>query len=324
MNAVECRLCPRHCLIPEGGRGFCQVRTNAGGKLYSLVYGKPCAVHVDPVEKKPLYHFLPGTRTFSLATAGCNLRCRYCQNWQISQRPPEETRNIDLPPGSVVSEAITQGCQTISYTYSEPIVFFEYTYDSSRLARDRGLRNILVTAGYIEQEPLRELCTVIDAANVDLKGITEEYYRTMSQGTLRPVQEAIVTMKKMGVWVEITNLLVPTANDSVEDIRSLVRWVKANCGVDTPLHFSRFWPTHKLLNLPPTPEETLRKAWDIAREEGLRFVYIGNMPGHPGNSTSCPSCGKMLIHRRGYQILAQNIKGGKCPYCTASIAGVWQ
>ena len=324
MNLVECHLCPRHCRIQEGGRGNCRVRTNVGGKLYSLVYGKPCAVHVDPIEKKPIFHLLPGTKSFSIATAGCNLHCRYCQNWEISQRAPEETENMDMPPEAVVSNALKSGCRSIAYTYSEPIIFYEYTHDTSAIAKEQGLYNILVTAGYIEQEPLKELCHVSHAANVNLKGITKDYYKDMCSGTLKPVQDCIVTMKKLGVWVEVTNLLIPTWNDKEEDIRMLARWVKDNCGPDTPLHFSRFWPMHKLLNLPPTPEETLTRAWDIAKAEGLHFVYIGNVPDHPGNHTSCPQCRKLLIQRQGYQVVANNVVNGKCTYCNASIAGIWK
>ena len=228
-----------------------------------------------------------------------------------------------MPPESVVTNALQNGCRSIAYTYSEPIIFYEYTHDTSVLAKEKGLFNILVTAGYIEQEPLKELCRVAHAANVNLKGITEAYYKDMCSGTLKPVQECIITMKKLGVWVEVTNLLIPTWNDKEADIRTLARWVKDHCGVDTPLHFSRFWPMHKLLNLPPTPQETLTRAWNIAKAEGLHFVYIGNVPDHPGNNTSCFACGKLLIERRGYDVLENNIVDGKCKFCGTSIAGIW-
>ncbi|NLE65602.1 MAG: AmmeMemoRadiSam system radical SAM enzyme [Elusimicrobia bacterium] len=324
MRTVTCDLCPRHCRLKEGERGDCRVRANIDGKLYSLVYGKACAAHVDPIEKKPVFHVLPGSSSFSIATAGCNLHCLYCQNWQISQRPPEETPNIDLPPASVVENARRYDCRSIAYTYTDPIVFYEYTLDTSRLAKDQGLLNILVTAGYIEQEPLKALCPFITAANVDLKGMSDDFYRRMSQGTLTPVLEAILTMKRMGVHVEITNLLVPTWNDTDKDILALIRWIKEHCGSDTPLHFSRFWPTHELQNLPPTPEETLTHAWELARAEGLSFVYAGNMPGHPGNNTFCPGCGKILIRRRGYQILSSNLAEGTCDACGSRIPGIWK
>jgi pyruvate formate lyase activating enzyme len=251
------------------------------------------------------------------------LHCKYCQNWEISQRTPEETENYDLPPDKVVAAALLTGCQSIAYTYSDPVVFYEYTLDSSKLARSHNLRNILVTAGYINQEPLKELCLFTDAANVDLKGISDDYYRRMSEGTLQPVQEAILTMKKMGVWVEITNLIVPTWNDKPEDIQRLCRWIKDNCGPDTPIHFSRFWPMHKLANLPPTPESTMTRAWDIAKKTGLHYVYVGNIPGHLGNNTYCPQCGDLLIKRQGYLILQFNLDDGHCRKCQAKIPGIW-
>ena len=245
MNKVECQLCPRHCRIAEGGRGDCRVRTNVGGKLFSLVYGTPCSVHVDPIEKKPFFHVVPGSGSFSIATAGCNLHCRYCQNWQISQIPPEEAQNIPLSPEEVVRQAKVHNCRSIAYTYSEPIVFYEYTYDTCSLAKDQGLLNVLVTAGYIEQAPLRELCKVAHAIKVDLKGMTDAFYQKMSKATLQPVLDSIITIKRSGVWLEICNLVVPTWNDSDEDLKTLIRWVKDNCGKETPLHFSRFWPMYQ-------------------------------------------------------------------------------
>ncbi len=323
MNKVECTLCPRHCRLAQGQRGDCRVRTNVDGKLFSLVYGNPCAVHVDPIEKKPVFHMLAGTTAFSIATAGCNLHCLYCQNWEISQSSPEETRNSILTPENAVTSALQAGCRSIAYTYSEPIVFYEYTLDTSRLAKSKGLRNIIVTAGYIEQEPLVELCRVTHAASVNLKGITDDFYRKMCSATLKPVQEAIITMKKNGVWVEIINLVIPSWNDSDNDIRGLARWVKTNCGRETPLHLSRFWPMHKLQNLPPTPIETLSRAWDISRAEGLDHVYVGNIPEHPGNNTLCPSCTRIIIKRYGYEILENHINQGNCGYCGAGIPGIW-
>lgn len=322
-NKVECTLCPRRCRLAEGVRGDCRVRTNVGGKLYSLVYAKPCSVHVDPIEKKPFYHVLPQTRAFSLATAGCNLHCRYCQNWEISQKAPEDTTNLDLPPDEAVRQALLHGCRSIAYTYSEPVIFYEYTLDTCRIAKEQKLLNLLVTAGYIEEAPLRELCAVSHAANVDLKGITEEFYKNMCRATLKPVQQAIVTMKECGVWVEITNLVVPTWNDSDRDLRDLARWIKTNCGADTPLHFSRFWPMYELKNLPATPEETLTRARGIALAEGLHFVYTGNIPGHPGNNTSCPYCSKNLVSRYGYRIDENNLDNGACRFCRKPIAGLW-
>ncbi|MCK5082372.1 MAG: AmmeMemoRadiSam system radical SAM enzyme [Candidatus Omnitrophica bacterium] len=323
-KTLECQLCPRACLLTNGQRGDCRVRIHLDGKMKTLVYGNPCSVHMDPVEKKPLFHVLPRTKTFSIATAGCNLHCKFCQNWQISQRPPEETHNYDLPPEKVVSEAIRLGSKSISYTYSDPIIFYEYMFDTAKLAHQKKILNIMVTAGYINEKPLLELCPYIDAANVDLKGITEEYYRKMTSATLAPVLAAIKIMQREGVWIELTNLIVPTWNDQKKDIRDLCRWVADHLGPNVPLHFSRFWPRHQLKNLPPTPPETLTMAWETAKREGLNYVYVGNIPGHHGNSTFCPVDNKLLIQRIGYQILQNNIVDGKCKFCQTKIPGIWK
>ncbi|MCK5287758.1 MAG: AmmeMemoRadiSam system radical SAM enzyme [Candidatus Omnitrophica bacterium] len=323
-NIIECGLCNKHCRLVNGQRGDCRVRINLDGKLKTLVYGNPCAVHVDPIEKKPLYHVRPTISTFSIATAGCNLHCKYCQNWQISQRPPEETENYDLPPNKVLESAIKTNCQSIAYTYSDPIIFYEYMFDTAKLAKNKGLLNLMITAGYIEQEPLLALCPLIDAANIDLKGITEEYYQTMCSGNLKPVLDTIITMKNQGVWVELTNLVIPTWNDKDHDIRKLCKWIVKNPGPDTPLHFSRFTPMHKLKNLPPTPVKTLTRAWEIAIEEGLHYAYVGNVPGHEGNNTYCPNDKKILIKRAGYLILENNIENGKCKFCGTKIPGIWK
>ncbi|MBZ0165897.1 MAG: AmmeMemoRadiSam system radical SAM enzyme [Candidatus Omnitrophica bacterium] len=322
-SIIECRLCHRRCRLSEGERGDCRVRINLEGKLFSLVYGKPCSVHVDPIEKKPLFHVLPQSRTFSIATAGCNLHCKFCQNWEISQRPPEELRNIDLPPQAVVDHAKHNSCQGIAYTYSDPVIFYEYMFDTAVIARRHGLLNLMITAGFIEEEPLRELCPVIDAANVDLKGITEEYYRDMCSAELAPVLKAIKIMREEGVWVELTNLVIPTWNDQEKNIRDLCRWVVDNVGPDVPLHFSRFWPRHQLNNLPPTPHGTLDTARRIALAEGIHYSYVGNIPGHEGNSTYCPVDGKLLIKREGYHILENNIVDGKCRFCQTPVPGIW-
>lgn len=324
MKKVKCLLCPRECELTDGHRGDCRARMNIGGQLKTLVYGKPCAVHVDPIEKKPLFHYLPGTGSFSIATAGCNLHCMYCQNWEISQREPENTRNISLSPQEVVDGAVAAKCRTIAYTYSEPVIFFEYTSDTARLAHKKGLSNIWVTAAYINPEPLKEAITFVDAANIDLKGITDKFYRTMSKGTLKPVLDAIVTMKREGVWVELTNLVVPTYNDTEEDFSRLCGWIVDNVGKDVPVHFSRFWPMYQLKNLPPTPEETLTRARNIAMSKGIHYAYVGNIPGHKGNNTYCPACKKIIIDRRGYSILEYNIAGGKCKFCSHPIPGRWE
>jgi pyruvate formate lyase activating enzyme len=296
---------------------------NKNGKMHTLVYGNPCSVHVDPIEKKPLFHVLPQSSAFSIATAGCNLHCKFCQNWQISQSAPEDVKNYDLGPDKVVAAALKSNCQSIAYTYTEPIVFYEYTFDTAQRAHEQDLLNLMITAGYINEEPLRELCPHIDAANVDLKGMTEEYYRKMCLGTLAPVLNTLQIMKDQGLWIEITNLIVPTWNDTESDIRKLCQWVVRHLGQDVPVHFSRFWPMHQLKNLPPTPVKTLSRAWEIAREEGVRYPYVGNVPGHKGNHTHCPQCQKLLIKRKGYMILENHIKDSQCEYCRTPIAGIW-
>jgi len=320
---IQCQLCPKACRLDEGERGDCRVRINIDGELKTLVYGNPCAAHIDPIEKKPLYHFKPSSLAFSIATAGCNLHCKYCQNWQISQSEPEETYNYNMPPEKVVSTAIGSGCKSIAYTYSEPIIFYEYTLDTSRIAHQQGIFNVLVTAGYINQKPLIELCQYTDAANIDLKGITDDFYKRMCSATLRPVLECIKTMIKQGVWVELTNLIIPTWNDKEKDIRLLCRWIMDNIGPDVPLHFSRFWPMHQLKNLPPTPIDTLNTAVEIAKQQGLHYVYIGNVPGHHSNNTYCPNDGTLLIKRRGYAIIENNVINGKCKFCGTKIPGIW-
>lgn len=320
---VRCLLCKKECELVEGQRGDCLSRMNVGGKLQTLVYGKPCAVHIDPIEKKPLYHYLPGSGSFSIATAGCNLHCRNCQNWEISQREPEVTRNMDLPPEEVVDAAIKYNCRTIAYTYSEPVVFFEYMADTARLAHKKDILNVWVTAGFINPQPLDELCTFIDAANIDLKGMSEEFYRDVCFAELAPVLNTLKTTKEKGMWIEVTNLIIPTLNDKREDIIKLVDWVYENLGLEVPLHFSRFWPMFQLRNLPPTPVETLTMAREIALSKGLHYVYVGNVPGHEGNNTYCPIDKKVLIERVGYSILEYNILDGKCKFCGHNIPGRW-
>ena len=320
---VECTLCPKSCRMAHGQRGDCRVRYNEDGKLYSLVYGKVCAVHVDPIEKKPMYHFLPGTRAFSIATAGCNLHCLFCQNWEISQTDPEDANNTDMPPGKVAALAGRSGSSSIAYTYTEPVVFFEYVEDTSALARERGIRNIMVTAGFINREPLRRLCRVIDGANVDLKGFTEKYYRDVCFGNLRTVLDALVIMREEGITLEVTNLIVPTLNDDMVKIREMCRWMVSELGAEVPIHFSRFSPMYRLKDLPPTPVGTLRRARETALEAGLLYAYTGNVPGDPGEDTFCPSCGKLVIDRYGYRILRNNMVDGKCGSCGEEIYGLY-
>ena len=325
-GAVKCTLCPRECVLGPAQRGDCRVRVNVGGKLVTLVYGKPVSANpYDPIEKKPLFHFLPGTRCFSIATAGCNLHCKFCQNYEISQLNPDDADRVyDLPPDKLVQAALRNGCRSIAYTYSEPIIFFEYVRDTQVLARERGIRNVLVTAGYINEAPLQELNRHADAANIDLKAYSDDYYRTVCAGTLAPVLRNLEISVKDGVWVEMTNLIVPTLNDDMDMIKRMCEWVTERLGPDVPLHFSRFMPLYKLTHLPPTPADTLVKAREVAMAQGLHFVYVGNVDVPGGGDTICPGCKNLLIGRRGYAILALNIKDGKCAACGRAVPGVWK
>lgn len=323
-KVVQCALCPRRCVLADGQRGLCTARINKDGMLYTLGYGNPIAVHVDPIEKKPFFNVMPGAGAFSIAVAGCNMRCVFCQNWQISQASPDEVDAYDMPPEMVVSEAIKNNCPFIVYTYTEPTIFYEYMFDISKLARSKGLKNAMHTCGYINQEPLKDLLKYMDAVNVDLKGFNEEFYRKMGAfASLQPVLDTITTIKKEGVWLEITNLIIPGINDDPHDLKKMCVWIKENLGEDTPIHFSRFTPMFKLQNLPPTPMSKLEEAYRIAKDAGLNYVYIGNVPGSRGENTYCPGCKKIVIGRTGYRITENNIKNGKCGSCGHKIAGIW-
>ena len=319
---VQCELCPNGCILELGQHSKCRARMNKDGTLYSLVYGKPCAVHVDPIEKKPFFHFLPGTTAFSIATAGCVLSCKFCQNWQISQAKPEDTDTYDLPPEKVVSNAVAYKCRSITYTYTEPTVFYEYMYDTAVIARKQGIKNTMHSCGYINEKPLRTLSKFMDAADIDLKGFTEDFYSRICSGSLRPVLNALVILKEVGVWLEITNLVIPTLNDDLNNVREMSRWIAKNLGADVPIHFSRFFPHYKLTNLPPTPLETLEAVRKTAMDAGLKFVYIGNIR-HEGENTFCPKCKKVLIERMGYFVKQNHISNGKCTFCSSAVAGVW-
>ena len=321
---LQCELCPRYCVIEPGERGDCRVRVNMDGKLTTVVYGYPCTVHVDPVEKKPLFHFLPGTKIFSLATVGCNLHCKNCQNWEISQQEPEDSTAHNVPPEKLIELAKQYSCPSLAYTYTDPVIFYEYTCDSAKLAKENNIRNVLVTAGYINPKPWAKMLKFTDAANIDLKGITNAFYEKVCSATLKPVQEALVMAKKAGILLEVTHLIIPTLNDKPEDTRKLCRWIKTNLGEETPLHFSRFFPRYKMKNLPATSAKTLDRAYEIAKEEGLHYVYIGNILSAKGQNTYCPECDKLLIERSGYKILQNVIKDGKCPQCDKDIYGVWK
>ena len=324
-SMVKCVLCPRQCVLKNGQRGVCTVRINEKGELYTLGYGNPVAVHIDPIEKKPFFHVTPGEPTFSLAVAGCNMRCVFCQNWQISQSKPDETINYNLSPEQVVSEAIKNNCKFVVYTYTEPTVFYEYMLDIAKLAKSAGLKNAMHTCGYVNPEPLKELLKYMDAVNVDLKGFSEEFYEKMGlMAKLEPVLIALKTIKEEGVWLEITNLIIPGVNDDPEKIKEMCEWIKNNLGRDVPIHFSRFTPMYKLANLPPTPTRTLETAREIAKQAGLRYVYLGNIPGHESEKTYCHNCGDLLIDRTGYRISSINIKDEKCMFCGEEIPGIWK
>jgi pyruvate formate lyase activating enzyme len=322
-HRVQCTLCPRACIVKPGQRGFCRVRENREGEYYTLVHSNPCAVHIDPIEKKPLFHFVPGTAALSIATAGCNFTCRNCQNHDISQARPDDTVNVRLTPEDVAAMAVQYEAPTIAYTYTEPTVFFEYMLETARIARQKGVLNIYHSNGYISKDALSELAPLLDGANVDLKGFSDTFYRDITGGTLDPVLEALKMLKSNNVWLEITNLVIPTKNDSDTMLTDLCRWVSEELGRETPVHFSRFYPQYKLQNLPPTPVETLRRAANIARASGLHYVYIGNVPGVVEENTECHECGKRIIGRTGYNVNSYEIDAGRCRFCGTDIPGRW-
>lgn len=323
-KGVRCQICPNECTLKEGELSDCRNRRVYQGKLYTIAYGNPCAIHVDPIEKKPLYHFLPDTDAFSIATAGCNLACLNCQNWTISQSSPEETENYDLMPPLVVKQAQKYNCKSIAYTYSEPITWYEYLFDTGKIAREAGIRNVLVSAGYIHRDPLLNLCKVIDAANIDLKSMDDSIYLKLNAGKLEPVLNTLKTLKEEGVWLEITNLVIPSWTDDLDMIRRMCSWLAQNGFSDTPLHFSRFHPQYKLQRLPVTPIKTLKAAKEIALSEGLKFIYIGNVPGSNDTNTICPNCQEILVERSGYTIKSMKIANGACPHCAEPIPGHWK
>ncbi len=319
---VTCQVCPNTCVLREGQRSVCRNKTNYRGKLYTLAYGNPCAVHTDPIEKKPLFHFLPSTSAFSLGTAGCTFRCLNCINWEISQRGPQ-TGDGDLFPEQVVEQATQSDCPSIAYTYSEPTAWFEYMYDTSRLARSQGVKNVWVTNGSMNETPLRDLCQYLDAANVDLKSFSEEIYDTLNRGRLEPVLNTLRILKEEGVWIEVTNLVIPTWTDDLGMIAGMCEWLYRTLGPDYPLHFSRFYPAHKLLSLPPTPHETLVEAREIALDAGLHYVYIKDVPGSKGQHTYCPHCERLIVGRKGFSVTEIHVGAGACEYCGHTIEGVW-
>jgi pyruvate formate lyase activating enzyme len=344
---VQCKVCPNNCILAPGDRSHCRNKVNRDGTLYTMVYGNPCTFHVDPVEKKPLYHFHPGTRAFSLATSGCVFRCLNCQNWEISQKKPEETKDptgpelrlrpplplaltyddlsrLSLFPDDVVAVTRALGCPSIAYTYSEPTAFYEYAFDTCRLAHGQGLKNIIVSCGSIEERALRDLAVHVDAAHVDLKGFSDETYRRLNSGKLQPILKTLKTYNELGVWFEVINLVVPTYTDDLDSIRRMCGWLAENLGPDRPLHFSRFNPQHKLDHLPVTPIDILLSAREAARAAGLRYVYIGNVREVPdAGTTYCPTCRRPVIERDAYAVTSFQLHEGRCPHCRTPIAGVW-
>ncbi len=321
---VRCHLCAHRCRIAEGEVGICGVRQNREGVLYSLVYARPISQAVDPIEKKPLFHFYPGTTSYSVATVGCNFRCRFCQNSDISQMPRDQGRIVGrhVPPEDIVEDALATGCRSISYTYTEPTVFFEYTRDIAVLARRAGLANNYVTNGYMTAEMLESFYPYLDAANVDLKAFRDEFYRHQCGARLQPVLDTLRLMKQQGIWVEVTTLVIPGLNDDSGELRELAAFIAEELGVETPWHVSRFHPMYKMLDRGSTPVQTLERAWAIGKEVGLRYVYIGNVLGAREENTYCWNCGKLVIGRFGFSVRERHVRDGKCAHCGAAIDGV--
>jgi pyruvate formate lyase activating enzyme len=320
---VRCNLCHHHCVIPEGQRGICQVRENRGQTLFTLVYGRTIAEHIDPVEKKPLFHFYPGSSAYSIGTPGCNFRCHWCQNWEISQAPREQhlIAGRELRPKQIVAAAQRAGSRSIAYTYTEPTIFFEYAYETARLAREAGMANVFVTNGYLSRQALETFQPLLDAANVDLKAFRDETYRKYAGARLQPVLETMKLMKQLGVWLEVTTLVIPGINDDPQELRDAADFVAQELGVATPWHISRFFPDYQMTDVPPTPVATLRRAEQIGREAGLHYVYVGNV--REDADTFCPACGELLIRRSLMQVADNRVPPeSRCPHCGATVAGV--
>ncbi len=323
-DKVLCGLCKHRCRIGEGARGICGVRVNKGGLLYTLVYAMPCSTHVDPIEKKPLYHFFPGSKAFSVATVGCNFRCRHCQNHEISQMSADAKciAGERMEAREIVDMAVKAGCRSISYTYTEPTMFYEYAFDIAKLAREKGIFNNFVTNGYIEEEPLRAIRPFLDGANIDLKGFSEGFYKKVCAADLAKVMETIRLYKSLGIWIELTTLVIPGYNDDENELRGIARFIKTDLGAEVPWHVSAFYPTYKLLDAGRTPAGTLVRARQIGLDEGLRYVYVGNIPGLEGEHTYCHACKKAVIKRYGYAISDYQVKDGACAFCGAVIDGI--
>jgi len=319
---VTCKLCPHECRVADLERGTCGVRENNGGTYYTLVYGNPCSAHIDPIEKKPFFHYYPSSLAFSIATAGCNFICKFCQNWEISQKRPEQVTSAKMFPSTVIDYARQNNCKTVSHTYTEPVVFFEYVLDCAIEGKKRGVPNIMVSNGYIQEKPMRELCKYLGAVKIDLKAFTDKFYRDICGGELKPVLNTLTVLKQEKIWFEIVVLLIPTLNDGKEEIDAMTKWIAKELGPDVPLHFSRYYPTFMLKNIPPTPPDTLLRARKIAMNNGIKFVYVGNILSD-AESTYCPSCGKLLIERMQFVAEIKGLKNNKCKYCNTLIPGVF-
>ena len=322
-NLVQCNLCPRNCVIKNNEAGNCRVRKNIDGKLYSLVYGRAVSVAVDPIEKKPLFHFLPSSKILSWGTVGCNLHCKQCQNWTTSQAKPGECPDEKLMPQDLVKAATENNCKSIAATYNEPTVFYEYMLDTFKLAKKNKIKAAAVTNGFINEKPLRVLLPYLDAVNVDLKSFNDNFYKEITSASLEPVLKTLKIISKSKTWLEITNLIIPTLNDDLKEIKKMAEWIKENLGTHVPLHFSAFYPCYKLDDLQPTPESILIKAMDTAKKAGLKYVYIGNVQTKDGETTFCPKCKKSLIKREGFSVTENNIKNNKCEYCKEKVDGVF-
>lgn len=318
---IICLLCPHECRLSDGQVGICQTRRVYDGKLYSLSYGNVAAINCDPIEKKPLYHFLPGTSSLSVGTAGCVLRCKHCQNNNISSKSIAEVSTLEMQPSKVIAKAQELEVLSVSYTYNDPVAFYEYMQETASLAQSKGIKNVLVSSGYINKEPLRGILPLIDAANIDIKAFDDKVYKKLCKGKLAPVLDSLLMLKGAGVWLEMTNLIIPGWNDDDSMIHKMCSWLVENGFENAPLHFSRFFPMHQLTDVEATPIDTLHRAKKIAEEAGLKYIYIGNVRESQSNSTYCPHCGEMLVERQGYFVVKNSVKGGKCPSCEGKISG---
>jgi len=322
-GTVQCDLCPNQCQIDRGNRGFCRTRENIDGRLYTIIYSRIAASHLDPIEKKPLFHFLPGSMTYSVATAGCNFTCKFCQNWQLSQASPEDLDAVELSPSSIIKKTTSLGSKIIAYTYNEPIMQYEYIIDSSSIARKKGIKSVIISNGYIRSNPSRELASMLDAIKVDLKAFTNKFYSSICGGDLNSVLKNLETVHSTGTWLELVVLVIPTLNDSPGEIKKMASWVQKNLSRDIPMHFTRFHSMYKIRNLPPTPVNTLERCRTIAMDQGIRYAYVGNVPGHRWENTYCHKCKRKIINRSGYFHVVNKIKNSRCPYCGSTIPGIW-